>query len=75
MVRIEILMDFKDDGPYYKDEIRRVTREKAGYFCGLGWARALDDAEIKTGTPDTTPKKLTVPDGKHTTKPSNPGVK
>jgi hypothetical protein len=66
MARIEILTDIKDDGGYYKGEIRVVTREKAGYLCGLGWAKALDE-DIKTGTPDTSPKKLAVTDGKHAT--------
>jgi hypothetical protein len=74
MPRIEILTDIKDDGGYFKGEIRVVSPEKAGYLCGLGWARALDNS-FPTGTPDTAPKKLNVADGKHAIKPSPPGVK
>lgn len=61
MKRIEILTDVKDDGGYFKGEIRMVTPEKAGYLCGLGWARDVS-GEIATGIADTTPKTLEVQD-------------
>lgn len=74
MTRIEILTDVKDDGGYHKGEIRLVTPEKAGYLCGLGWARALEE-DIPTGTPDTAPKELKVQGAVHTTTKTKPGVK
>jgi hypothetical protein len=65
MKRIEILTDVKDAGErYYKGEQRMVTPEKAGYFCGLGWARDVS-GEIETGAPDTSEKQLDVHSVRH----------
>ena len=72
MKRIEILTDVKDDGGYYKGEIRMVTPEKAGYLCGVGWARDLS-GELPTGTPDLTEKTLAVQNAKHQHKPTKAG--
>jgi hypothetical protein len=74
MVRIEMLTDVKDPPGYLKGEVRMVSPETAGYLCGLGWARALD-GKLQTGKPDLSPKRLTLADGTHSHKPSNPGVK
>lgn len=58
MNRIEVLQTFRHNGQtFYAGEIRVVTAEEAGYFCGLGWAKAGGHA---TGTPDTSPKTLDV---------------
>lgn len=58
MKRIEILQRFKHGGQtFYPGELRFVTPEDAGYFCGLGWAKADG---IVTGELDTTPKSLEV---------------
>jgi hypothetical protein len=72
MKRIEILTDVKDDGGYYKGEIRHVTPEKAGYLCGVGWARDLS-GELPTGTPDLTDKTLSVQNATHLNKPTKAG--
>ena len=63
MKRIEMLTAVKDpDGLFLKGEIRLVTPERAGYFCGLGWAKDLG-GELATGTPDTSPVTLEVHNG------------
>lgn len=65
MKRIEMLTDVRDAGlQYFKGEIRIVTPEKAGYFCGLGWARDLA-GDVQTGTPDTSEKTLEVQSVRH----------
>jgi len=75
MKRIEMLTDVKDVGQrYYKGELRMVTPEKAGYFCGLGWARDIE-GELPTGSPDTSEKTLGVQNGGHATAAPNAGVK
>jgi hypothetical protein len=72
MKRIEILTDVKDDGGYYKGEVRMVTPEKAGYLCGVGWARDVS-GEIPTLQPDLTEKTLSVQSAQHLTKPTKVG--
>lgn len=67
MKRIEMLTDVKDPPGYVKGEIRVVSPETAGYFCGLGWARDVT-GEIKTGAPDTSDKTLNVQSVRHVTK-------
>lgn len=74
MKRIEMLTDVRDDGGYIKGEIRIVTPEKAGYFCGLGWARDLSN-EIATGKQDLSDKKLDVQSVQNASKTSKIGVK
>lgn len=74
MKRIEMLTDVKDDGGYIKGEVRLVTAEKAGYFCGLGWARDLT-GELATAAPDISEKKLEVQGSKHAAKAAKAGVK
>lgn len=63
MKRIEMLTDVKDpDGLFLKGEIRLVSPERAGYFCGLGWAKDVA-GEIPTTAPDTSPVTLEVHNG------------
>jgi len=63
MKRIEMLTTVKEpDGTFLKGEIRLVTPERAGYFCGLGWAKDLG-GELATATPDTSPVTLDVQNG------------
>lgn len=69
--RIEMLTDVKDAPGYFKGEIRHVSPETAGYFCGLGWARDVT-GEISTGEPDRTEKTLSVDAGKHGHAAQNP---
>ena len=58
MTKIEVLQKFKHAGQvFYPGESRFVTPEDAGFFCGLGWARADG---LVTGQPDTAPKTLEV---------------
>jgi hypothetical protein len=67
MKKIQVIQTFKDDGQtFIKDEQRFVTPEKAGYYCGLGWAKDIA-GEIPLAEPDTSPKTLDVHDGGHTT--------
>ena len=58
MKLIEILSLFRDGtDTYHVGEVRMVSEEKAGYFCGLGWAKADG---LTTGSPDTSEKTLEV---------------
>lgn len=58
MKRIEVLQTFKHGGQiFHAGEVRLVTPEDAGYFCGLGWAKAEG---LATGTVDTSEKTLNV---------------
>lgn len=67
MKRIEILHNFSHHGArYWQGEIRYVTPEDAGYFCGVGWA-CDTTAEIPTGTPDLSDKTLDIQNGSHAT--------
>lgn len=73
MVRIEIVQRFKHGGQtFYAGEVRQVSREDAGYFCGLGWAKAEG---VATGEPDTSPKVLDVHNAKIGHSASDLGVK
>lgn len=62
--RIEMLTDVKDAPGYFKGEVRIVSVETAGYFCGLGWAKDID-GQIPTAETDTEDKTLAVDAGKH----------
>lgn len=65
MKKIEVLQKFRhDSATFHAGEIRYVSEAEAGYFCGLGWARASD---IPTGTPDLSEKTLEVQNGRHAT--------
>lgn len=65
MKRIHILTKFRSGGvSYYPGELRVVTPEQAGHFCACGWAKDAD-GELETGSPDLSPKQLTVTDGVH----------
>jgi len=76
MKRIEVLTNFKDEGQFYKGEVRVVTPEKAGYYCGLGWAKDVSDGDqVATGTPDLSPKKLEVESARHASKTAIVGGK
>lgn len=58
MKRIEVLQTFKHGGQtFHAGEIRMVSPEDAGYFCGLGWAKAEG---LATGVADTSEKTLDV---------------
>jgi hypothetical protein len=58
MKRIEVIQTFKHDSQtFHAGEIRVVTPEAAGYFCGLGWAKADG---LTTGAADTSEKTLDV---------------
>jgi hypothetical protein len=58
MKRIEILQTIKHDGQvFHAGEVRMTSPELAGYFCGLGWAKADG---LVTGNPDTSEKTLEV---------------
>ncbi len=73
MKRIEIVQTFKHGGQiFHAGEVRMVTPEDCGYFCGLGWAKAED---VATGTPDTSPKTLEVHGSKIGQSAANIGVK
>lgn len=73
MTRIEVIQTFKHGGQtYHAGEVRLVSPEDAGYFCGLGWAKAEG---LAAGTPDTSPKTLEVHSSSIGQKASNPGVK
>ena len=73
MKRIEMLADVRDGhDAYYRGEERVVTPGKAGYFCGLGWARDLS-GEIETGAADTADKVLDVQSVRHVTTATNVG--
>lgn len=70
---IHVLQLFKHGGQtYYAGEVRHVSPEDAGYFCGLGWAKS-DGHE--TGEPDLTPKTLEVQPGQHGHAATDLGVK
>lgn len=64
MKRIEMLTDVKHDGSYFKGEVRAVSAETAGYFCGLGWARDVS-GEITTAAPAVADTTLVVQNGQH----------
>ena len=73
MKRIQMLNDVKDtDGVYLKGEVRLVTPEKCGYFCGVGWAKDLT-GEVPTAELDTSPKELVVSSAKNGTKAAKVG--
>ena len=73
MKKIEVLTRFKHAGQtFYAGELRFVTPEEAGYFCGLGWAKADG---IRSGTPDTSPKTLEVHNSTLGVKSPTVGVK
>lgn len=73
MTRIEVIQTFKHGGQtFHAGEVRLVSPEDAGYFCGLGWAKSDG---LATGSPDTSPKTLEVQNGKHGHGAENPGVK
>jgi hypothetical protein len=73
MKRIEILQTFKHGGQtFHAGEVRLVSPEDAGYFCGLGWAKAEG---IATGTPDTSEKTLEVQNVTFGHAAQSPGVK
>lgn len=62
MKKVTVLIDFSDDGQrFYKGEVRVVTPEKAGYYCGVGWA---SDGESTTAA-DLFSKTLQVQSAKH----------
>lgn len=75
MKLIEIIRNFKDDGQqFFKGEARMVTPEKAGYYCGNGWAKDADkENPIPTGERDLTPKKLEVHSAIHRSAASHSG--
>ncbi len=61
MNRIEITQTFKHGGQtFHAGEIRFVSPEDAGYFCGLGWAKAGD---VPTAAPNAAPVTLEVHKG------------
>jgi hypothetical protein len=61
MKRIEVIQTFSHAGQmFHEGEVRLVTPEDAGYFCGLGWAKSSDHV---TGALDLTPKTLEVQSG------------
>lgn len=75
MKRIEVLTNFKHgSASYWQGEVRHVSPEDAGYFCGLGWAKDLG-GEIPTGILDTTEKTLDVHGSKHAAKAATVGAK
>jgi len=58
MITIEILRNIKHDGQqFHAGEIRIVTDQLGGYFCGNGWAREKGGEVMPA---DTTPKTLSV---------------
>jgi hypothetical protein len=73
MKKIEVIQRFKHGGQtFHPGEVRLVTPEDAGYFCGLGWAKAEG---IATGEPDTSPKTLEVHNSTNGVKSPKVGVK
>lgn len=73
--RIYIRETFSDDGQrYIKSEVRLVSHEKAGYFCGLGWAQAVkEDGSMQPPVPaDLTEKTLEVQNGVHVASSTSP---
>lgn len=64
MTKIEVLKQFQDDGQtFYVGEERYVSREKAGYYCGSGWARA-SDGKISAGAPAAGEVTLSINNGR-----------
>ncbi len=61
MKRIEILKTFlHGQQKFHAGEVRYVDEANAGYFCGLGWAKA-DDGQ--TAAPSVAPVTLVVQNG------------
>lgn len=68
MQKIEVVKLFKHDGQtYYPGEVRMVSPQDAGYFCGVGWAKS---AEHETGASEPSDVTLEVQNATH-----NVGVK
>lgn len=64
MKRIEVLCTFKDGSDvFHAGETRFVPEGKAGYFCGLGWARDIDGL-VATGEAKPADVKLDIQSGK-----------
>jgi hypothetical protein len=67
-MKVEILQNFRDEGQQYTaSEIRVVSEQKGGYFCGVGWARDISGA-VATGAPDLSNKSLDVKNARHSQK-------
>ena len=63
MITIEILRNIKHDGQqFHSGEVRIVTEQLGGYFCGNGWAREQGGEAVPA---DTRPKTLQVKNGQH----------